>query len=1005
MLHYSTLTTPLIGRSAQLAVLRTALADAQNRTGGCVILAGEAGVGKSRLVREVRSEALLQGFLLLQGRCFEADCIFPFAPIADLLRSFYSGLAPDAMVGALPQGAAALATLLPELSLHQPAAPSTVRPGIEQEKRHLFHAFAHFVQYAAAPVLLIVEDLHWCDDVSLECLLYLARQIAGQPVLLLFTYRNDEERPAVGRFLAALERERLAYEVTLPRLASHETAAMIRAIFAQTHPVRAEFVTTLHTLTDGNPFFIEESLRALVEAGDIFPTDGVWTRKAINDLRIPRTVQDAVQRRTARLSPAAYRVLTLAAVAGRRFDFPLLQHLTGEDETTLLALIKELIAAQLVAEESSDRFVFRHALTRQAIYAGLLARERQIMHRLIFAALEQGAVHQAEPPLADLAGHAYAAEEWPGVLAYAQRAGEDALALYAPQSALEQLTRALEAAQRLQQEPSSSLHRTRGRAFALLSDFTSAEAEYERALALARTGRDPAEEWHCLIELGALAQEYDFQRAGDFFHQALAVARTQQQPALVAPTLNWLGRWHSMMDQPEEARHLQQEALAILQTTGDLPGAAATLSFLGWSCYVGADLLATAAYYTQAADLCRALDERHWLVFCLTGLLARGGDYFNQAAGCLPVATAQLLHEGEAAIALARQIGYRSGEARALIWLALALLPRGEYARCLACAQTALRIAKEDQQPRYVATAHMALGALYLELLATPRAVEHLERGRQLAETVNSPNIHRTALALSAAAAVAQRQFDIAQALLDQARTGDGLPLTFSQRLLWAVRAELALGRGQPEVALDLVDGLTAASVRPLDRADEADEAVIPALWRLWGEALLAAGRIEEAEAVLQSARRAAQTHAARTWLWRIHASLARLYQTRRLADRAWTELSAAQTLVDELAASLDDDSLREYFVRQAAMQMPKLTPPTRLRKAKQVFGGLTGREREVVTLVAQGQSNRAIAAALVVSERTAAKHVENILAKLGLQTRAQIAAWAVERGQQVSTE
>jgi DNA-binding CsgD family transcriptional regulator len=1005
MLDYSTLTTPLIGRSAQLTVLHAALAGAQNRSGGCVILAGEAGVGKSRLVGEVRTEALRQGFLLLQGRCFEADSIFPFAPIVDLLRSFSAGLAPGALAGAPPQGAGALATLLPELSLHQPAAPSATMPGLEQEKRHLFHAFAHFVQAAATPVLLVVEDLHWCDDVSLECLLYLARRIAGQPVLLLFTYRSEEERPALGRFLAALERERLAHEVTLTRLAPHETAAMIGAIFAQAHPVRAEFVTALHSLTDGNPFFIEESLRALVEAGDIFAVDGVWTRKAIGDLRIPRTVQDAVQRRTAGLSPAANRVLALAAVAGRRFDFPLLQHLTGEDETTLLALIKELLAAQLVVEESSDRFVFRHALTRQAIYTALLARERQTMHRLILAALEQGVVHQSEAPPPDLAGHAYAAEDWPRVLAYAQRAGEDALALYAPQSALEQLTRALDAAQRLQQTPSSALHRTRGRAFALLSDFAGAQAEYERALALARTGRDPTMEWHCLIELGALAQEYDFQQAGDFFHQALAVARRQEQPALVAPTLNWSGRWLSMMDQPKAARQLQQEALAILQTTGDRPGVAATLSFLGWSCYVGADLFAAAAYYTQAADLCRTLDERHWLVFSLTGLLARGGDYFNQAAPCPPVATAQLLHEGEAAIALARQIGYRSGEARALIWLALALLPRGEYARCLAYAQAALRIAEEDQQPRYVATAHMALGALYLALLATPRAVEHLEQGRQLAETVNSPNIHRTALALSAAAVVAQRQFDTAQALLDRARAGDDPPHTFSQSLLWSARVELALGRGQPEVALDLVDHLIAASARPLDRADEADEAVIPALWRLRGEALLAAGRVEEAEAVLQSARRAAQAHGARTWLWRIHASLGRLYQTRRLADRAWTEIAAAQSLVAELSASLDDDSLREHFFRHATAQLPKLAPPTRLRKAKQAFGGLTARERQVVTLVAQGQSNRAIAAALVVSERTAAKHVENILAKLDLHTRAQIAAWAVERGLQVPAE
>lgn len=162
---------------------------------------------------------------------------------------------------------------------------------------------------------------------------------------------------------------------------------MLQAIFALNQPVRAEFLEPLYTLTEGNPFFIEEVLKVLVAAGELFYADDGWTRKSMPELHIPPSVQEAVQRRTAQLRPAAPRLLTLAAVVGRRFDFVLLQQVAGHDEADLLALIKELVAAQLVVEESADNFAFRHALTRQAVYGALLGRERQILHRTIGAAM------------------------------------------------------------------------------------------------------------------------------------------------------------------------------------------------------------------------------------------------------------------------------------------------------------------------------------------------------------------------------------------------------------------------------------------------------------------------------------------------------------------------------------------------------------------------------------------------------------------------------------------
>jgi predicted ATPase len=226
------------------------------------------------------------------------------------------------------------------------------------------------------PVLLIIEDVHWSDDTSLDFLHYLARRCTAHPLLLLVTYRSEEVLSSLSKWLTQLDRERLTQELRLARLTRNDVSAMLYAIFALRRSVftvpplvQGDLLDAMYTLTEGNPFFIEELLKSLIEAGDIVYEHGRWERKELRELHIPRSVQEAVELRTDHLSDGARQVLHLAAVAGRHFDFALLQTLTHHDEAQLLQLLKELIAAQLVVEESQEQFAFRHALTRQAVYA------------------------------------------------------------------------------------------------------------------------------------------------------------------------------------------------------------------------------------------------------------------------------------------------------------------------------------------------------------------------------------------------------------------------------------------------------------------------------------------------------------------------------------------------------------------------------------------------------------------------------------------------------------
>lgn len=272
-------------------------------------------------------------------------------------------------------------------------------------------------------------------------------------------------------------------------LTRNDVDTMLSTLFEQRHTafdmrrfLHGELLDALYKLTEGNPFFVEETLSAIIAAGDIFYAQGYWNRRSLQTTPIPLSVQDAVQQRMQRLGEAAKQVLTLAAVAGRHFDFSLLQELTRFEDHQLLLILKELISAQLVVEESTEQFAFRHALTRQAIYAQLLVRERKSLHQAIAETMER--IFSAVPDihLEDLAYHFYQARAWQKTLDYAQRAGEKVLRLYSHRAAIDYFTWALDAAQHLSLTPLSALHRARGQAHEMLGEFEQAQHDYTLAL-------------------------------------------------------------------------------------------------------------------------------------------------------------------------------------------------------------------------------------------------------------------------------------------------------------------------------------------------------------------------------------------------------------------------------------------------------------------------------------------------------------------------------------------
>ena len=981
VLHDKAAVSPnLVGRANEIQALHLFIDDAKNGHRQTIFLSGEAGVGKSRLVAEAMSYAATQGFLHLQGICFQPDIAHPYAPFQDLLHTSFLQDRQD-QSNILVQEREMLISELGSSNITDIAYPDP-----EQRREHLYSRlkqfFTHLTQQRS--LMLVIEDIHWCDDVSLGFLYHLARQSIEQPIILLLTYRDEEKSSTLRYWRAQFDRTNLVQEIILERLNFNEVSAMLRAIFVATQAVSPEFVSTIYTLTDGNPFFIEEVLKSLINAGDLSYQNGAWSRKPVNELSIPRSIQDAVQGRFEQLSATTRHVMRLAAVIGRRFDFELLQNLTQLDEQQLLNVVKELVGSQLVSEEAPDQFTFRHALTRQAIYRGLLSRECKKLHQQIVETIESRTTHSSEPFEADLAYHAYEAGDWIRALKYSLIAGEQAQVFYAPQTAIEHFMRGQHSAEQLSITPPSRFYHSRGLAYEAIGEFQRARADLETALHLSQTANDHQAEWQLLIDLGKLWTSQDYEQTGQYYQRAFELARLTNDQKTLGHSLNRVGNWHLNVEHPADAHWYHQEALKIFEKLDDKRGIAETLDLLGMASYLGGNLIQGTEYYQRAIVLFNELEDRRGLVSSLATLTMRGPTYQTDtlnAAGPLTEAS----KDGEVALQIARETGQRADEVYSLIFMSICLGAQGAYPQAFGFAHRAFTMAAEIDHHQWIVASNFALGAVYLDILAHEAAQQYLERALSLARHSGSLHWMNSSAGLLALVYVEQRHFERAESLLSQT-LDPAIPIrTLGHRLIWRARVELALFKADAQKALQGIERLGDSLSEP------SGESTGIRLLKLRGEALTLLGQYTEAETAFQSAHDLALAYGARPLQWRIGLSLARLHHSQKHYRQADQYLKEAQIVVDELAAGIPERPLAAVFKQNA---MALMGQPLKVET-----GGLTQRECEVAVLIAQGKSNRQIAESLVLGERTVETHVGNILSKLDFASRSQVAAWVVEHG------
>jgi tetratricopeptide (TPR) repeat protein len=426
--------TRFVGREGERARLRHYLDQVLTGVGAVVLIAGTAGVGKTRLVEEFSLEAV-NGVLILRGACYDRTDPVPFVAFVEMLEAAISASNLASIRDTLGDDIAEIARLLPQLRRLFPDTGAPLELPPEQSRRFLFNAVARVLARMSTkqPLLLLLDDLHWADEGTLLLVSHLGQLVSKMPVLIVGTYRDFELQPArpLAKVIDELIRGHALDQLILSGLPMPAVAKMIEALGGREPP--DQVTSLIHSQTEGIPFFIEELFQLLVEQDRLLDENGEFRRcLKLDDLNVPRNLQLVIGRRIARLSDGAQKVIDKAAVIGRAFTFELLQESSGVGADSLLSWIEEAETAGLIdstLQYPAVHFRFSHELVRQTVISALSTARRQRLHLNIAEALELLHPNDLEEHAEDLAYHfrsAGAAAEPARAIRYLQMAGKKA---------------------------------------------------------------------------------------------------------------------------------------------------------------------------------------------------------------------------------------------------------------------------------------------------------------------------------------------------------------------------------------------------------------------------------------------------------------------------------------------------------------------------------------------------------------------------------------------------
>jgi DNA-binding winged helix-turn-helix (wHTH) protein/tetratricopeptide (TPR) repeat protein len=672
-----------VGRRVEMDQLRAGLEDALSGRGRLVMLVGDPGIGKTRTAEELAALADARGAQVLWGRCYEGDGAPAFWPWVQIIRSYVRRRDGHALRRDMGSGAPEIGQMVPLVREQIPDLPAPAPMESEQARFRLFDSVATFLGNAAAsrPLVLILDDLHWADRPSLLLLQFLARTMEHAPLLVLGTYRDVEitPAPALADLVGTLCREPLYERVALRGLPAEDVRTLLADWGQQKVP--GAFARFIARVTEGNPFFIKEFCRHLVEENLLVREGDRWvTHAAVGEMAIPQEIRVLIERRLAHLSAPCRRLLTIAAVVGREFALPTVARVwasvggpSSNSEQVALELLDDAVAARILepVPRHVGRYRFSHALICEALHDELTPSERVRFHRQVGECLEHQHHADLDGHVAELAHHFVVAAQGGGdverAVAYCRHAAEQAGAALA---------------------------------------YEDAVAHYERALQVLALQHPVDEARRCdvLLALGeAWWKAGEPRKAREAFYRAAVCGRHCESPERLARAALGVGRWVEMGVVDRAQVGLLEEALAAIGPSDSSLRAKLLGSLahaLRWSsrhdrrASLSRQAVAMARRVRDMATLAWTLDSTHWV---------RGpGNAENRLA-----ATAELLR-------LAEQLGNREMAMTGHFWRVVELLEQGDLPGVDREMAAYIQLAEDLRDPFYLwlARVHRAMRAL-----------------------------------------------------------------------------------------------------------------------------------------------------------------------------------------------------------------------------------------------------------------------------------------------------
>ncbi|MBS1252545.1 MAG: Transcriptional regulatory protein MoaR1 [Anaerolineales bacterium] len=823
------LQSPLIGREAEFEQFQTALNAARQGRGQLVLVHGEAGVGKTRLVQEVIESA--DDVHLLAGHAYEADGTPPYQPLIEAMRSAhlaFESLEPPVA----PVWLREVSRLVPEFGVQPALVPAGAGMPVEAEeaRSRLFEGIARLICRLAEErsVILGLDDLHWADEATLEVVGYLTRAVSYQPVLIVSTYRTEEAGPTLRRLVRDLRRDGLVTQIAVNRLTIDEVTAMIRKMAGMKEGAE-RFSQRIYEQTAGNPFFVIEVIKSLFEQGLLREEPGGWATtwedfaSDYQTLPLPLSIREAVEARLERLDGNTQMILETAAVIRHPFAFSTVQTASGLSEIEALDAFDALLRAGLIQEIAVDiegsTYDFSHPLVREVTYQDLSGARRQHLHCRVGQTLEATHLPSPNGVVDRLAYHFGLGGARDKALKYAIEAGHRARGLYAADAAIEHYQRALSFKPSVADE--AEITAGLGDVYTLQGRHSEAIVSYRRALELA--GDEP--------EIADLHRRIGrvYERGGDYEAALSHFSLGKDALADAGPS-------------PTRAR--LDDGIALIHIRE--------------------------GRYDEAIDLCQhALDslnglgekdtrqETAWLTNTLGSAYLSQGDY-----------TAALDHFHRS-LDLRTELEDLQGEATLHNNIGVVHYYRGDYDAARECYERSFSI-KDDIGDVYgLATSHTNLGLTSMRLDASDVARSHLTQALKLCREIEAegllPEIYRLLAQLhlntgdaDGAAIYAEKSLETAQDLKSSALIG----------VAYRVLGEVAAAQDEEIEAHDHFE----ESHHIFAEAHEAHELAKTAA--TYGDALQAWGELDVAREQLQKAAEIFEASGADLRLERVQAAL-----------------------------------------------------------------------------------------------------------------------------------